>query len=103
MKSAFDAGSPPTRTPGPAAWAALRTASSVSLPACSPLSAIGIASTSALPPRRQSGAAGATAPWTPSTALSAGRGARGVGAALDQHLVWQQRALADPRPLERDQ
>ena len=70
MKSSFWAPIPPTRTSGPAAWAATRTRASVSRPAALDPSARPNDSTRDAWPECQLGAGGATAPCTPFTRAS---------------------------------
>ena len=88
--------------PAPVAWAASRTPVSVSPPASVPLSGLGIASTIAVPPRRQLGAARArTRRGCRRRRRSAAATFCRVGPAVDEDLVREQRALADPGALER--
>ncbi len=102
MKSAFDAGWPPTRTSGPAACAVSRTA----VERLAALVRAAVGDRDRLDDRGAAAAArtpGATAPWIPSTPRSSAATALRVGAALDQDLVREQRALADAGVLERHQ
>src|SRR5947208_2837246 len=62
MKSAPAAGTPPTRTRPGSARAASRSRSSEPAPAAALASSTGKATTRAVPPRRQAGPSGATAP-----------------------------------------